>query len=352
MTSAHVRAIDELHSKLVACNGLIGHGGFHPDVETGIAKGGPKWVLSENKQYQCSYCADQSEENIYIRCAHNRQGKFCSKYVHLDCGLNIESFYMDDNGNLTCECKNHYEPVTFCSCKKPYDENLPMIQCDRCLEWYHEQCEGVGKVNENDEYVCKSCRVLGSKGKTVSSDLKEANAAKDERYRFNIDGNAAAECLRRLVEDVCPVVDGVFRRSSNSGASLEEVITAIGTIQDCLPSSEEESKVAMVLKDDTFLQTWDRQLKDFQAAFHRWNTLAIEALETFFTNFSGKFSVADKELLIRVCAQYEDLELTRSNNFRFISVDVQGYLITYEIMQQISLFFSVSLRIMLLLYIS
>lgn len=336
------RAIDELYSKLTTFNGVITQ-----EVAANTpaaATAGPKWVLSENPQYQCSYCDDQNEATIYIRCGHHRQGKYCSKYLHIDCGINIESFYLDDDGNLTCECNSHFQPIIFCSCKKPYDDKLPMIQCDHCLEWYHNQCEGLtGKEVENDDYVCKSCRSLASKGKSISQEIKTMNSEKDERYRFNTDGNAAAELLWRLVDDVCPVVDGVLRQSSANDGSMETIATAIVTIQDCLMISEDdnESRIGRVVKDGEFLEAWNRQLMDFQSAFQTWQQLAMDALDTFLTNFSGSFSIADKELFNRVFQQFSDLEFTRSSKFHYIGEEVQGYLIVYEILQHIKLFFNV-----------
>lgn len=31
----------------------------------------------------------------------------------------------------------------YCICKKPYDEQIPMVGCDFCNEWYHYECVGL-----------------------------------------------------------------------------------------------------------------------------------------------------------------------------------------------------------------
>jgi hypothetical protein len=31
----------------------------------------------------------------------------------------------------------------YCICKRPYDEQRPMLGCDFCNEWYHYECVGL-----------------------------------------------------------------------------------------------------------------------------------------------------------------------------------------------------------------
>ena len=41
-------------------------------------------------------------------------------------------------------CGNRYKKViqdtVFCICRMPNDKSMPMIQCDRCMLWYHKSC--------------------------------------------------------------------------------------------------------------------------------------------------------------------------------------------------------------------
>ena len=36
-----------------------------------------------------------------------------------------------------------------------------MIQCEECLEWYHESCVGIGQAEAKDKdvYLCPNCDV-------------------------------------------------------------------------------------------------------------------------------------------------------------------------------------------------
>ena len=54
--------------------------------------------------------------------------------------------------------KSRSQPV-YCVCRST-DTSKPMIQCDRCSEWYHMVCIGVDEMTADDisEYVCGQCR--------------------------------------------------------------------------------------------------------------------------------------------------------------------------------------------------
>uniref|UniRef100_A0A7N0V6M0 Uncharacterized protein n=1 Tax=Kalanchoe fedtschenkoi TaxID=63787 RepID=A0A7N0V6M0_KALFE len=56
-----------------------------------------------------------------------------------------------------------YQPEklqVYCSCEKPYNPDLRMIQCERCYEWYHIKCIGMTdeKVESIEDYICGLCR--------------------------------------------------------------------------------------------------------------------------------------------------------------------------------------------------
>ena len=43
----------------------------------------------------------------------------------------------------------------FCSCRQP--ESGTMVQCDNCLEWYHERCIQIPENIEQINWSCSSC---------------------------------------------------------------------------------------------------------------------------------------------------------------------------------------------------
>ena len=47
----------------------------------------------------------------------------------------------------------------YCKCKKLYDENIFMIQCEKCKDWFHDSCVDIEEEEaENiDEYHCPNC---------------------------------------------------------------------------------------------------------------------------------------------------------------------------------------------------
>lgn len=48
----------------------------------------------------------------------------------------------------------------FCICRKPYENELDMIECEICGEWYHFKCIGfIGTEVEaqNLEFHCMKC---------------------------------------------------------------------------------------------------------------------------------------------------------------------------------------------------
>uniref|UniRef100_A0A7N0TVC5 Uncharacterized protein n=1 Tax=Kalanchoe fedtschenkoi TaxID=63787 RepID=A0A7N0TVC5_KALFE len=56
-----------------------------------------------------------------------------------------------------------YQPEklqVYCSCEKPYNPDLKMIQCERCYEWYHIKCIGLTEeeVESIGDYICDPCK--------------------------------------------------------------------------------------------------------------------------------------------------------------------------------------------------
>ena len=50
------------------------------------------------------------------------------------------------------------EIQVFCHCRQPYVETVFMVQCDKCLDWFHRGCEKVPRVvRKNTNFACKNC---------------------------------------------------------------------------------------------------------------------------------------------------------------------------------------------------
>ena len=53
------------------------------------------------------------------------------------------------------------EDETFCYCKQSNDSQKPMVQCDKCSNWFHFSCTGLDSDFASlDEWYCKHCIVV------------------------------------------------------------------------------------------------------------------------------------------------------------------------------------------------
>lgn len=59
--------------------------------------------------------------------------------------------------------ENDDENCSAIKCLKPTGEEVNWVQCDRCEEWYHLLCVGLGddEVTEDEEYECFKCKNNG-----------------------------------------------------------------------------------------------------------------------------------------------------------------------------------------------
>ena len=167
------------------------------------------WRIASKSQATCQVCKDQGR-GILLKCAIDK----CSQRYHLDCAFNEESLSLDDEGNLTLKCDNHFKPVLFCSCKKPYDELLPYICCDSCSEWFHYSCVGLKNTdNDIENFTCNSCS--SNKDQRQITILKSKNIAKEITSANCLSATKSIGALLDITVHVCPYIDILLSNRSS-----------------------------------------------------------------------------------------------------------------------------------------
>jgi hypothetical protein len=70
----------------------------------------------------------------------------------------ISSFPMSNTSRNHQLHHSSEEIDIYCHCRQPYRENVFMVQCDKCLDWFHRGCERVPRVvKKNTCFFCKNC---------------------------------------------------------------------------------------------------------------------------------------------------------------------------------------------------
>ena len=58
--------------------------------------------------------------------------------------------------------KNRDDFEVHCVCRMPEIKNIPMIQCNECLKWFHTSCQEVPQVILDDsdtDWFCHVCAI-------------------------------------------------------------------------------------------------------------------------------------------------------------------------------------------------
>jgi len=83
--------------------------------------------------------------------------------VHLeqcfDKGI-LEKFPVEKRRRVRNQISSEIEVLVYCKCRLPEPEDgSKMIQCDKCLEWYHLQCLNIDQkqVLTEEEWFCEKC---------------------------------------------------------------------------------------------------------------------------------------------------------------------------------------------------
>ena len=65
------------------------------------------------------------------------------------------------------------------------DEQIPMIECNTCDQWYHFKCQNIRRrPNEDTRWDCRQCRTQKQKRSTKSPGVQVRNPAAETHY-FN-----------------------------------------------------------------------------------------------------------------------------------------------------------------------
>ncbi|GAQ78729.1 PHD finger family protein [Klebsormidium nitens] len=93
---------------------------------------------------------------------------------------------MEDLGEDDFYCRFEYKAKTgsfmpdkvavYCTCEMPYNPDDPMVQCEKCRDWYHLKCVGLTKsaVKKLDVFMCDAC--LKEPQETVESGDENAKS--------------------------------------------------------------------------------------------------------------------------------------------------------------------------------
>ena len=156
----------------------------------------------------CSFC--QGVGGVLAKC------KGCRLKFHPLCAHEnkVTAIFLNESCSLSVECRDHYKPILFCSCREPYDEKKPMIRCEGCYEWYHCSCiRSHVRMKELDDelnYICKSCVKLDSEGKSsLCEDKKKENIEKECKENWRLDASKLLDHVKMLVKKVCPTIDKI-----------------------------------------------------------------------------------------------------------------------------------------------
>lgn len=96
--------------------------------------------------------------------------------------------------------------VLYCVCRKPYDEELAMIACDRCNQWFHYTCVGLaeprtppgkragGEVEVDLDFLCADCTQAVARKRAAAAEKRRLQQErKAERARREEQADAAHE---------------------------------------------------------------------------------------------------------------------------------------------------------------
>eukprot|EP00601_Ochromonadales_sp_CCMP2298_P001212 CAMPEP_0173175628 /NCGR_PEP_ID=MMETSP1141-20130122/4015_1 /TAXON_ID=483371 /ORGANISM="non described non described, Strain CCMP2298" /LENGTH=578 /DNA_ID=CAMNT_0014097887 /DNA_START=69 /DNA_END=1802 /DNA_ORIENTATION=+ len=300
-----------------------------------------KWhVVQEDSPY-CAVCK-ATEGSVMVRCGTPG----CKKLYHLDCANNAAwgGLSLSECGEVFCvswQCDAHFTPPRFCICKQPYDEELDMVQCDECLDWFHTSkgCEDLAvKPSENEKYRCRSCRALHSKGKKPDPALADANRAKEALFMAQADavkGFSALQILDQQLNNLLDILQhpGATSLSSKQVRAAAEIMS-VSPFVPCVPDGEfeldeREEQLVAGLGVLPLVADWRQRVAAYLARVEDWCARA----EGYFrknvphlTLSDAPFAAAQLPLISEVCAGLEQLSAQADSQLVGLPSDLDPFL--------------------------
>lgn len=172
-----------------------------------------------NEKDTCSYC-EEMYGGALIKC--HQPG--CKKMFHVECVFDTDiegGFSLEAEGQaLTFHCREHFQPILFCSCLRPYEKEKGMIQCDNCHDWFHYNCVGRKEGDSQaEEFICTFCTNADARYRSDIDAKRAANEAKDDRsmrQQTALDALYPVVCYLRLT--LCPILEEIAEGGLASGA--------------------------------------------------------------------------------------------------------------------------------------
>ena len=171
---------------------------------------------SDSQTSTCSGCKLQG--GVLLECIEDN----CMERFHLACGDKDAAvcLTLTEGGNMSIQCKNHFNPFLFCSCHEPWNGEKDMTQCDTCSEWYHNTCAKLNTAVKT--FICTKCSKYDKMDKEMVK-LRAKNELKDEQWsNQNAKRMAAEDSITRieLIDDrVCPLINDWARIQDLSSTS-------------------------------------------------------------------------------------------------------------------------------------
>lgn len=112
----------------------------------------------------CGYvCLSEGNKRRYGRpCSQYaaRGSKFCAQHASFERDLQSEFQRIVAAGEGGTPLPPDYYTKKYCICQDTYQDGDFMIQCDRCLDWFHGECVGVTPEHADamSQYICDLCR--------------------------------------------------------------------------------------------------------------------------------------------------------------------------------------------------